>query len=202
MVHRVLFTAAVALSACAMLFAGRAAMADDAGVAIGAAAPQFSLQNYDGSTVSLKELAGKIVVLEWTNPNCPFVRRHYRAKTMTTLAAEYKTQNVVWIAINSSYTASNADNQTWAQANAIPYPILNDSKGATGHAYGASSTPDMFIIGTDGKLLYEGAIDNNPDGSDNNRVNYVRKALDEILAGKPVSVPVTQSYGCPVKYAD
>jgi peroxiredoxin len=170
--------------------------------AIGAAAPQFSLQDQDGKTVSLSDNAGKIVVLEWVNPECPFVQRHYAAKTMINLANEFSGKGVVWIAINSTHTADNAENKSWVSQNSLTYPILNDSNGEVGKAYGAKSTPDMFIIDQSGKLVYEGAIDNDPAGDKTgDKVNYVQKALDEILAGKSVSEPQTKSYGCSVKYA-
>jgi peroxiredoxin len=176
-------------------------LAADSRVTTGSSAPQFSLQDQNGKTVNLSDYAGKIVVLEWTNPECPFVKRHYAAKTMTTLADQYAKQDVVWIAINSTGTATNASNLAWANANNIEYPILNDSKGDTGHAYGAKSTPDMFIIDKTGKIAYDGAIDNDPSGDSTSKVNYVAKALDEVLAGKPVSTPETKSYGCGVHYA-
>jgi peroxiredoxin len=169
---------------------------------IGASAPAFSLQDQDGKTVSLSDFAGKIVVLEWVNPQCPFVQRHYAAKTMITLANNYAGKGVVWIAINSTHTADNAENKSWVSQNSLSYPILNDSNGAVGKAYGSKSTPDMFIIDQSGKLVYEGAIDNDPDGDKGtDRINYVAKALDEILACKSVSTPQTKSYGCSVKYA-
>jgi peroxiredoxin len=179
-----------------------AVRADD-GAAIGKPAPQFSLVDQDGKTVSLKDFAGKIVVLEWTNPKCPIVQRHYAAHTMLNLFGEYKDKNVAWVAINSSFYASQDEDKQWATEQNIPYSVLNDSSGATGHAYGATNTPNMFIIGTDGTLLYRGAIDNDPYGDKAaNRVNYVDKALTEILGGKPVSQPETQPYGCSVKYAN
>ncbi|HTW95381.1 MAG TPA: thioredoxin family protein [Tepidisphaeraceae bacterium] len=170
---------------------------------IGKPAPQFTLQDATGQTISLKDYAGKIVVLEWTNPQCPFVRRHYREKTMTTLAGKYKSDDVVWLAIDSSSFVTDADLKSWAGQEQIPYPILNDAKGTVGHAYDATNTPEMFIIGKDGNLLYEGAIDNDRDndkGAD--RVNYVKQALSQILAGKSVTVTQTKPYGCTVKYAD
>jgi peroxiredoxin len=170
--------------------------------AIGATAPQFSLQDQDGKTVSLSDYSGKIVVLEWVNPECPFVQRHYAAKTMINLANEFSGKGVVWIAINSTHTADNAANKSWVSQNSLTYPILNDSNGEVGKAYSAKSTPDMFIIDQSGKLVYDGAIDNDPAGDkSSDKVNYVQKALDEILAGKSVSEPQTKSYGCGVKYA-
>jgi peroxiredoxin len=169
--------------------------------AIGSSAPQFSLQDQNGKMVSLSDFAGKTVVLEWVNPECPFVQRHYRAKTMITLANDYSSKGVAWVAINSTFNADNAANNAWIEQNKLSYPILNDSSGQVGKAYGAKSTPDMFVIDKEGKLAYEGAIDNDADGDKgNNKINYVQKALNEILAGKPVSTPQTTSYGCSVKY--
>jgi peroxiredoxin len=170
---------------------------------IGQAAPQFTLQNDDGSPVSLSSYSGKIVVLEWTNPECPYVQRHYQEHTMTTLAAKYQPQNVVWVAINSTHDVTNADDKTWATEQGISYPILNDSAGNVGHSYGATNTPEMYIISKDGTLLYKGAIDNDRDGDKGSaKINYVDQALSEILAGKPVSVPLTKPYGCTVHYAE
>jgi peroxiredoxin len=173
------------------------------GVAIGQKAPDFTLQDQNGKPISLHDFAGKIIVLEWTNPNCPFVQRHYQAKTMTTLASDFESKNVVWLAINSTSSATNDFNKQWAQEQSISYPILNDSSGTVGKEYHATNTPDMFIIGTDGTLLYQGAIDNDPSGDKTTgKVNYVRQALDEITSGKAVSVPQTKPYGCGVKYHD
>jgi peroxiredoxin len=176
----------------------------DSGVAIGAKAPDFTLQDQNGKAVSLHDLLGKIVVLEWTNSECPIVQRHYQAKTMATLYSEYAPKNVAWLAINSSNFATNDLDKQWATEQNIAYPVLNDSSGATGHAYHATNTPHMFIIGTDGTLLYQGAIDNDPHGdkSPGDITNYVHQALDEILAGKTVSVAQTKAYGCTVKYKD
>lgn len=175
----------------------------DVGPSIGAKAPDFTLQDQNGKTVSLQDFAGKIVVLEWTNPLCPFVQRHYQQKTMQTLASQFESKNVDWLAINSTSSATNDSNKQWAEAQSISYPILNDSGGTTGKAYHATNTPDMYVIGTDGTLLYEGAIDNDKDGDKTtDKVNYVHQALDEILSGKPVSTPQTKPYGCGVKYKD
>ena len=173
------------------------------GVSIGAKAPDFTLQDPNGKNVSLHDYLGKIVVLEWTNPQCPFVQRHYQAKTMQTLASQYQSKNVVWLAINSSNFDTNDANQQWAAQQNISYPELNDSSGVTGKAYHATNTPEMYVIGTDGTLLYQGAIDNDPQGEKtSDKINYVHQALDEILSGKPVSTPQTKPYGCSVKYKD
>ena len=173
------------------------------GADVGKPAPAFSLQDQNGKTVSLSDYAGKIVVLEWTNPNCPIVQRHYQAKTMVTLAGEFVPKGIVWLAVNSTHTDGDAENLAWVNKNGLSYPVLNDASGTVGKAYGAKTTPNMFIVGKDGTLLYSGGIDNDPDGSKGAAtVNYVRQALTEILGGSAVSVPETKSYGCSVKYAD
>ena len=195
--HKRLIHLATILAFSSLAMAANAAM-----LPIGKPAPQFTLQDQNGQTVSLKDFAGKIVVLEWTNPECPYVQRHYKEKTMTTLAGKFKSDDVVWLAIDSSSFVTDADLKSWISQNSIPYPILNDAKGTVGHEYDATNTPEMFIIGKDGNLLYEGAIDNDRDGDKGaDRVNYVNQALSQILAGKPVSVPQTKPYGCTVKYA-
>ncbi|HEX4124156.1 MAG TPA: redoxin domain-containing protein [Tepidisphaeraceae bacterium] len=187
----------------AFLAAGAVTLFAAGSAALGTPAPSFSLVDQNGKTVSLADFKGKVVVLEWTNPQCPFVQRHYREKTMTTLASDFAPKGVVWIAINSSSGDTTATNLDWAKQNDVTYPILDDSKGTVGHEYNAKSTPDMFIINTDGNIVYSGAIDNDPDGDKGAaRVNYVKQALDEVLAGKTVSVPETKSYGCHVRYAD
>jgi peroxiredoxin len=194
--------AAVALLGTMMAANWAQAGAASAQPAIGSSAPQFKLQDQTGKPVSLSDYAGKIVVLEWTNPGCPIVQRHYKAKTMTTLFSQYQPQDVVWLAINSTHDTTNAEDLTWVNEQGLKYPVLNDASGATGHAYGATNTPHMFIIDKTGKVAYEGAIDNDPQGDmTTGKVNYVSKALDEMLAGKTVSVAVTKAYGCAVHYA-
>jgi peroxiredoxin len=197
-------TTVAAMALIASAAASQYARADDAKkvqAKIGQTAPQFTLEDQNGKKVSLSDYAGKIVVLEWTNPDCPVVQRHYKANTMTTLEKKYAKQNIVWLAINSTHDTTNAVDLTWAKEQNITYPVLNDASGEVGHAYGAKSTPDMFIINKDGKLVYSGAIDNDPQGSKTDATNYVSKALDEVLADKTVSVPETKSYGCAVHYA-
>lgn len=169
---------------------------------VGEAAPGFELKDSNGKAVKLSDYRGKIIVLEWTNPACPFVQRHYEQHTMTNLASEYKDKGVVWLAINSGSNDGLAVNKAWAAKNHLAYPVLDDSKGTVGKAYGAKSTPDMFIIDREGRLAYAGGIDNDPEGDNPHRVNYVKKALDELLAGQSVSTPVTKSYGCGVHYQD
>ena len=170
----------------------------------GKTAPEFELTNYDGGIISLSDYKGRIVVLEWLNYECPFVKYHYeKAKTMTTLANEYKDKNVVWLAINSTGHLVVEKNKEFAVKYEVGYPILDDSSGKTGRAYGAKTTPHMFIIDTQGKIAYSGAIDNSPQGRKTDGViNYVDKALAELIDGKPISIANTSPYGCSVKYAD
>lgn len=196
-----LITAVFAL----VVFAGLSVNAQEKrphGVAPGASAPAFTLKDQDGKDVSLKDFAGKIVVLEWTNPECPFVKAHYgTVTTMIDLANKYKDNGVVWLAINSTSHFTVAKNKEWAAEKKIPFAILDDHEGTVGHAYGAKTTPHMYIIGKDGKILYVGAIDDNPLAKKPKTHNHVATALDEILAGKTVTTAETTPYGCSVKYA-
>ncbi len=166
-------------------------------------APEFTLTNYDGKTVSLADYKGKIVVLEWFNYECPFVKYHYeQAKTMIELPNKYKDKGVVWIAINSTGHLTTEGNKEFAEKYKLSYPILDDRSGAVGHLYGAKTTPHMFIIDAKGSIAYNGAIDNSPMGKEKNVINYVDKALTELTTGKEISTTNTTPYGCSVKYAD
>ena len=195
----------VALTAAALMGLAATQFGATAGpstLTIGAPAPQFSLMDQDGKPVSLAEYAGKTVVLEWTNPECPFVQRHYKAKTMTTLADEYKDKGVVWLAVNSTGSQTPAEDKAWAEQNHLPYPVLNDAAGGVGHMYDAKTTPEMYVITKGGTLAYAGGIDNDPQGEKGTAAtNYVKLALDAVLADKPVPMPKTKSYGCGVHYA-
>ena len=185
-------------------FAAGAAVA-----ASSAAAPDFALTDSTGRTVKLSDYRGKYVVLEWTNPECPFVRKHYDSGNMQGLQKEWGARDVVWLAINSTNQSSSeykSPQQTgaWMRAkDAAPKATLIDGTSATGRAYGAKTTPHMFVVAPDGDVIYRGAIDDrrtsNPaDAKAAN--NYVRAALTEALAGKPVSVASATPYGCSVKY--
>jgi len=177
-----------------------------AGNAVGDTAPVFKLTAMDGKTYSLADLKGKTVVLEWANPNCPVSSRHTREKTMIELSKQHG--DVVWLGINSTNPNSGdymkpAEELAWNQKNGINYPVLADPTGATGHAYGARTTPHMFIVDKDGKIAYNGAIDDKRSTrleDVKTAKNYVAAALDEMKAGKPVSTPFTTPYGCSVKY--
>jgi len=168
---------------------------------VGAAAPDFQLMNQDGKPVKLSDSDGKIRVLEWLNPDCPFVKRHYKAKTMKRLAEVYGAKGVVWLTINSTHYMGQEDNAKFRKEHELPYPILTDADGTVGHLYDARTTPHMYIVDADGMLVYNGAIDDDPRGNkDGDPVNYVAKALDELIAGSEVSTPETKPYGCSVKY--
>lgn len=176
---------------------------------IGSTAPDFSVPDSKGKTHSVSQYKGKYVVLEWFNPECPFVKKHYGGGNMQKLQEEFTSKGVVWLSVDSSapgkegnLTPEQAEKKMteWkTHANAL----LLDQDGKAGQAYGAKNTPHMFIINPEGKIIYEGAIDSkaspNPDDIPTS-TNYVRVALDEAMAGKKVSNPTTRPYGCSVKY--
>ena len=171
----------------------------------GRRAPDFTLQSFDGKTVKLSDYDDKIVVLEWFNFECPFSKYHYETvQTMANLAEKYKDEGVVWFAVNSTNHTTPAANQQFSSKQKLPFPILDDRSGEVGRKYGAKTTPHMFVIDTDGTIVYDGAIDNAPLGRQQGggaRVNYVDKALSELTAGGNVGTPSNQPYGCSVKYA-
>ena len=163
-------------------------------------APAFELRDSTGKIHKLSDYDGQVVVLEWIHPECPYVTRHYRAQTMQRLAKKYAEQKVVWLAVNSSHFATAEQMEVWRKRHNLTYPILLDPTGTTGHAYHAERTPHMFVV-ANGKIAYSGAIDDAPLGRAHETRNYVEKALEQILAGKPVTTPQTAPYGCFVKYA-
>jgi peroxiredoxin len=167
-------------------------------------APDFTLKNYDGKEFKLADFKDKIVVLAWINHECPFVKYHYEKKsTIKELARKYKEKKIVWLAIDSTNHQTTEKNQKYAKKNKITHPILDDRPGKVGRAYKATNTPHMFIINTDGNIVYNGAIDNAPLGKipqDKEYVNYVDKALEELTSGKTISIAKTKPYGCTVKY--
>ena len=178
-------------------------------VEIGKAAPAFTAKTSSGKSVSLSDYKGKYVVLEWYNPDCPFVRRHYGMKTMQSLQQKYGKKGVVWLSICSSARGQQgnmtgaAHNARLKQNGAMPKALLIDESGAIGRQYGAQTTPHMYVINPQGKLIYNGGIDNQPRGGNPRAAtNYVAQALDEAMAGKRVSQPTSQPYGCNVKYAN
>lgn len=176
-------------------------------VKIGSPAPDFSLKDSDGTMHKLSDYTkqGKIVVLEWFNPECPFIKLHFEKQTtMVDMYNHYKNKNVVVLAIDSTNSGNpnfgkdGAAKKNWK----IDFPILVDADGKVGKMYGAKTTPHMFVIDKHGNLAYQGAIDNDPknEKTAKEKHNYVRAALDQLIAGKKVSEPETKSYGCSVKY--
>jgi hypothetical protein len=175
---------------------------------VGQVAPTFSLQDVNGRTVSLADFKGKTVVLEWNNPECPFVRKHYSGNMQQQQGAA-TAQEVVWLTINSSaqgkqgHLDSAGAKQIIAKTGAKQTEYLLDAPGAVGRAYGAKTTPHMFVIDAGGVLRYDGAIDSIPsaDVSDIAKATqYVPAALADLKAGRNVKVATSQPYGCSVKY--
>jgi peroxiredoxin len=177
---------------------------------IGKPAPAFTLPTCESKSVSLSDFKGKVVVLEWTNHSCPFVVKHYGTGNMQKLQADAAAKGVVWLSICSSAPnqqghATPADAlKACTEKNSAATAYLIDESGATGRAYGAKRTPEMYVINADGILVYQGAIDDKKsvDPADiATAKNLVAAAMDETLAGKPVSTPETEAYGCSIKYA-
>jgi peroxiredoxin len=176
---------------------------------VGSAAPDFSLPDAKGNSHSLSQYKGKYVVLEWFNPECPFVKKHYGSDNMQKLQEQYTSKGVVWLTIDSnapgtegSITPEQAQKIT-ASWKTHQTALLLDPDGKAGRAYGAKNTPNMVIINPEGKVAYEGAIDSkaSPNPADiPSSTNYVKAALDESLGGKPITTPQTKPYGCSVKY--
>ena len=177
---------------------------------IGKPAPDFSATSANGKIVKLSDYRGKIVVLEWTNDGCPYVKKHYSSGNMQSLQKEAAQKGIVWLTIISSapgkqgYADGNGANLLTASRGAAPAEVLLDPEGKVGRLYGARTTPHMFIVNAAGTLVYMGGIDDKPTSNPADIAsakNYVRAALDEIVTGKPVSEAATRPYGCSVKYA-
>ncbi len=176
---------------------------------VGQPAPAFTATDTGGRTVSLADFKGKHVVLEWVNPGCPFVRKHYDAQNMQGTQKSAAAQGVVWLAVNST-SADHGDYlppakmAAWMKRQgAAADATLMDESGQIGRAYGARTTPHMYLIDPKGMLVYAGAIDSKPTANPADipgATNHVKVALAEALAGKPVSTATTRAYGCTVKY--
>jgi peroxiredoxin len=197
---------AVGFAACAAL--ALPALASAAAV-VGQPAPGFTLTGSDGKQHSLADYAGKYVVLEWINHDCPFVKKHYGSGNMQKLQKKYVAEGVVWLSINSSAPGKQGNyppdktNQLTAEKSAVPTAVLLDPDGTVGRAYGAKTTPHMYVIDPKGTLLYAGGIDDRPStdpGDIAGARNHVDQALAEAMAGKPVAVASSTPYGCSVKY--
>ena len=177
-----------------------ASVGSSTGAVIGQPAPDFTLPDETGTPHHLQEYRGNVVVLEWTNPECPFVARHYKLNTMETLSAKYA-GTVVWLAVDSSHFNKPADSRAWKTKQGFGYPILQDPEGAVGRLYGARTTPHMFVVDKAGTLIYDGAIDDDAYGRSDDPDNYVADAVDALIAGDSPKVASTKPYGCSVKYA-
>ncbi len=202
------------LSAAAIGAAGLLALPQignaNSGAQVGQPAPAFSVKDTNGKTVSLADLKGKTVVLEWSNHDCPFVKKHYTGNNMQALQKKWTAQNVVWLTIVSSpvgeqgYVDAAQANKLTAERGAAPSSVLLDPKSQIARAYGAQVTPHMYVIDKTGKLAYAGGIDDKPSTRIDDlkgAKNFVDMALTELAEGKPVSTSTARPYGCTVKYA-
>jgi peroxiredoxin len=176
---------------------------------VGQSAPDFTLTDTTGKPVKLSDYRGKYVVLEWTNPGCPYVKKHYDSGNMPATQREAVAKGVVWLSINSTEKASYdylepPQLMSWMkERKATPSAVLMDADGTAGQAYGARTTPHMYIVNPQGQLVYAGGIDSIPSSNPEDirkAVNYVRQGLGEALAGKPISQAATRPYGCSIKY--
>jgi hypothetical protein len=198
-----------AVAAAGVLTAGALIASTADAATIGEAAPAFAELSTTGETVKLSDFAGKTVVLEWTNDGCPFVRKHYDSGNMQATQAAATADGVVWLTVISSKpgaqgyaTAAEADALT-AKHKAKPTAVLLDPDGSMGRAYGAKTTPHMYVISPEGKLVYNGAIDSDPSSDPKDiagATNYVEAALTAVKAGKAPDPAATVPYGCSVKY--
>lgn len=187
------------------------AAASQAAPSLGQPAPDFSLSDTAGQRVKLSDFRGKYVVLEWTNPGCPYVRKHYHSGNMPATQKDALAKGAVWLSINSTAKSAydyleSAKLAAWMkERKAQPTATLMDEEGSVGRAYAARTTPHMYIVDPAGRLVYAGGIDSIPSSSADDipkATNYVKQALAEAAAGKPISQAATRAYGCSVKYKD
>jgi hypothetical protein len=178
---------------------------------IGTAAPAFTLPDSNGKPVSLANYRGKIVVIEWNNPGCPFVQKHYNSGNMQRVQAVALKQGAVWLTVNSGaagkqgYVDGPAAAAFLRDQKARPTAYLLDHKGDVGRSYGATATPGMYVVDASGRLAYSGAIDDKPTANPADIAkarNLVLAAVGDLKAGRAVATPQTRAYGCSVKYAD
>jgi len=181
-----------------------------ASVEVGQPAPDFTLTDLTGQTHSLSDYKGKVVVLEWNNPDCPFVKKHYDSGNIPSLQKSATADGVVWLVINSGASGKEGADYTpaeitsWLQkSSAAPTAYCFDHDGKVGHLYNAKTTPDMYVINADGILVYDGAIDSIRSAKTDDiakATNYVKAALEALKSGQPIAKPVSEPYGCSVKY--
>ena len=195
----------LALAAAAVLGAALA----HASVSVGQPAPAFKVKDTNGKEQSLAAFKGKFVVLEWVNPGCPFVQKHYETSNMQSTQKAADAKGVVWLTVSSTapdqgdYVKPTALSSWLKEKGAAPTATLMDEDGKIGKAYGARTTPHMYIINPEGKLVYAGAIDSKATARKDDvksATNYVTAALNEAIAGKPVSKATSEPYGCSIKY--
>jgi peroxiredoxin len=176
---------------------------------VGQPAPEFTLTDSNGKSHNLSDFKGKFVVLEWLNHGCPFVKKHYDGGNMQGLQKEFTGKDVVWLSIVSSapgkqgHMSPEETNKTKEEKGSAATAILNDEDGTVGKLYDAKVTPELYVINPEGTLIYMGAIDDKKSVEPADVAgakNYVKQALDEAVAGKPVSEPTTTAYGCGIKY--
>jgi peroxiredoxin len=204
---RSMITAAVLV---ASSFAVVTAHADDV-AKVGKPAPAFTAKDSEGKTRNLSDFKGRYVVLEWHNQGCPFVKKHYDSGNMQRLQKELTEKGAIWLTVISSaegkqgYVSPEDEQLYLFTTHAAPTAVLFDADGKIGHAYGAKTTPHMFVIDNKGVLIYAGAIDDNPSSDPKDTAtakNYVKAAFEEASASKPVTTATTAPYGCSVKYQD
>ena len=175
-------------------------------VEIGAPAPGFTATGADGRSHRLSDYGGKIVVLEWTSPACPYTGMKYQDGAMQALQKRATAQGVIWIAVDTAapgrpgYLTQPAMRARIAHTGMHVTAFLSDPDGRIGRAYGAKTTPEIYVIGRDGRLVYQGAVDDNPADEIPGDPSYVAKAIASVRAGKPVETPETMPYGCAVEY--
>ena len=176
---------------------------------VGQPAPDFTLKDANGKAVKLSDFRGKYVVLEWTNPGCAYVKKHYNSGNMPATQQDAVAKGAVWLSINSTEKSSGDYLEpgklvAWQQQRkAAPTAVLMDEEGEAGRAYGARTTPHMYIVNPQGQLVYAGGIDSIPSANPEDikkAVNYVKQGLAEAQAGKPISAATTRAYGCSIKY--
>ncbi len=206
--HKAMSFVGVAAAAVSMAFAATSAPDQvDQKELVGKKAPDFTLVDVEGKEHNLKAYTeeGKVVVLEWFNPKCPYVVKHYeRFTTMNDLAKKYKDRGVVWLAVNSATEGDSTGgvevNQAAREEWKINHPVLLDTDGKVGRSYGATNTPNMYVISAEGIVQYAGAIDSDSSARNEGETNYVAQALDAVLAGETVETAYAKPYGCSVKY--
>lgn len=197
------------VAACAFAALAPFSTAALAAPAVGQPAPDFTLTDAAGKPVKLSQFRGRHVVLEWTNPGCPYVRKHYDSGNMPATQRDAVGKGVVWLSISSTEKGSSdylepAQLVAWQQERkAAPTHVLMDEEGTAGRAYGARTTPHLYIVDPQGRLAYAGGIDSIPSGNPadiQRATNYVKQGLAEALAGKPITAATTRPYGCSIKY--